>query len=328
MVAGSAVDLVVSLGPSTVSVPNVVGQPQASAENAITGAGLAVGTVTTQNSDTVPADDVISQSPTAGTSVVAGSAVDLVVSDGPASAVAPAVPTERFLSFGEELDGIGDYVAINDNSALDLTNGEFTISSWINPTGWGQNNQGRIVDHGGGSSGKAGWSLHLENKSSLGSPEALRIQNNASSQFISDPNVITLNAWQHVAVTFDLGTLTFYVNGLQQGVRFGVPTPVQRAGPIHIGKRSTDNLRFFDGGIDELRIWNRALSQPEIQTNMNVELAGTEPGLIAYYKFNEGAGQTASDSSGNGHGGTLGSTTGSDSSDPFWVGSPSKTEFP
>ena len=77
---GSAVDLVVSSGPAPVSVPNVVGLTQAAATTAITGAGLVLGTVTTQYSGSVPAGSVISQNPLGGASVAPGSAVDLVVS--------------------------------------------------------------------------------------------------------------------------------------------------------------------------------------------------------------------------------------------------------
>src|SRR5262249_19122622 len=79
---GSAVALVVSSGPPQVAVPNVVGLTQAAATSAITGANLVVGTVTTVSSTTVPAGSVISQNPTAGTQIVAGSAVALVVSSG------------------------------------------------------------------------------------------------------------------------------------------------------------------------------------------------------------------------------------------------------
>ena len=63
-------------------VPNVVGDTQAAATTAITGAGLVVGTVTAAPSGTVPSGDVISESPVAGTSVAAGSAVNLVISSG------------------------------------------------------------------------------------------------------------------------------------------------------------------------------------------------------------------------------------------------------
>lgn len=88
---GATVDLVVSSGPALVTVPTVVGLTQASAEAAITSAGLALGTVTTTNSDTVPAGNVISQTPTGGTQVTEGANVDLVVSSGPALVTVPNV---------------------------------------------------------------------------------------------------------------------------------------------------------------------------------------------------------------------------------------------
>src|SRR5437773_2537078 len=90
--SGSAVSLVVSSGPAQVAVPNVVGQTQATATRAITGAGLTVGTVTMQSSSTVASGSVISESPTAGTRVAIGSAVDLVVSSGAPPPTQVAVP--------------------------------------------------------------------------------------------------------------------------------------------------------------------------------------------------------------------------------------------
>ncbi len=95
--AGSAVTLVVSSG-APVSVPDVVGLTQTAAAATITNAGLILGVVTQQSSATVPAGSVISQSPAAGTSVADGSAVNLVVSSGSASASASVTPTS--LAFG------------------------------------------------------------------------------------------------------------------------------------------------------------------------------------------------------------------------------------
>ncbi|MGD0345917.1 MAG: PASTA domain-containing protein [Terracidiphilus sp.] len=89
--SGSAVNLVISTGPAQVAVPNVVGDTQAAATTAITGAGLVVGTVTTASSPTVASGKVISESPSAGTSVASGSAVNLVVSTGPAQVAVPNV---------------------------------------------------------------------------------------------------------------------------------------------------------------------------------------------------------------------------------------------
>ena len=88
---GSAVNLVVSTGPAPVQCAERGGLTQAAATTAITAAGLVVGTVTTASSATVPAGTVISESPAAGTSVAAGSAVNLVVSPGPAPVSVPNV---------------------------------------------------------------------------------------------------------------------------------------------------------------------------------------------------------------------------------------------
>lgn len=89
--AGSAVDLVASLGLAPVTVPNVVGLVQGVAEATIVATDLGVGAVTTANSETVPAGAVISQSPVGGTLVGLGSTVDLVVSVGLATAIVPDV---------------------------------------------------------------------------------------------------------------------------------------------------------------------------------------------------------------------------------------------
>jgi hypothetical protein len=84
--SGDAVDLVVSSGPAAIDVPDVTGQAQSSAESTLLAAGLSVGTVTSQSSETAPAGNVISQSPVPCTACAAsGDAVDLVVSSGPAA---------------------------------------------------------------------------------------------------------------------------------------------------------------------------------------------------------------------------------------------------
>ncbi|MCX5770055.1 MAG: PASTA domain-containing protein [Candidatus Hydrogenedentes bacterium] len=88
---GSAVDLTVSAGPSPVTVPNVVGMAQATAETAITTAGLTVGTVTEVSNPTVPLGEVISQTPAAGMLAAPGSAVNLRVSLGAVPITVPNV---------------------------------------------------------------------------------------------------------------------------------------------------------------------------------------------------------------------------------------------
>lgn len=81
--SGTAVNLVVSQGPASVPVPDVVGLSESQASNDIVAAGLLVGTVTRQNDNIVPLDDVISQNPLGGQMVSMNTTVDLVVSLGP-----------------------------------------------------------------------------------------------------------------------------------------------------------------------------------------------------------------------------------------------------
>jgi beta-lactam-binding protein with PASTA domain/beta-glucanase (GH16 family) len=82
---------VIGAPTTNVTVPNVVGDTQAAATSAITGAGLVLGSVNTQSSTTVARGNVISQSPAAATSVASGSAVNLIVSSGPAAITVPNV---------------------------------------------------------------------------------------------------------------------------------------------------------------------------------------------------------------------------------------------
>jgi beta-lactam-binding protein with PASTA domain len=130
--AGSAVDLVVSTGPVMVVVPDVVGMTQAAAGTALSGAGLAVGTVTQQSSASVPAGSVISQSPIAGSNVAEGSAIGLVVSSGAAAASASVSPAS--LAFGNQAVNVassGRTVTVSNagGSVLPLTSITFAGSN-------------------------------------------------------------------------------------------------------------------------------------------------------------------------------------------------------
>jgi hypothetical protein len=94
-------------GSTSVSVPNVIGDTQAAAGSAITGAGLTVGTVTTQSSSTVASGKVISENPAAASSVAQGSAVTLVVSSGPAPVSVPNVVGDTQAAASAAITGAG-----------------------------------------------------------------------------------------------------------------------------------------------------------------------------------------------------------------------------
>ncbi len=117
----SVVDLIVSLGPASVSVPNVVGQPQSTASGTIGAAGLIVGAVTTTTSVTVPSGSVISQSPVAGTSVAQGTAVSLVISLGPPGGLDPGLPSPWLT---QDIGAVG----VSGSATLAAATGTFSVT--------------------------------------------------------------------------------------------------------------------------------------------------------------------------------------------------------
>jgi hypothetical protein len=136
----------------------------------------------------------------------------------------------------------------------------------------------------------------------------------AGSQDVYGTGTYTANAWNHVAVTYSSGNWVVYLNGVAEithGATYANPTS-----PLVIGMRNSNDGSFFgdnySGQIDEFRVWNTALSQSAIQTNMDSKLTGTESGLVAYYDFNQGTGggnntsiSTLTDRTANGLTGTL-----------------------
>lgn len=98
------------------------------------------------------------------------------------------------------------------------------------------------------------------------------------------------SAWVHIVTTYDAnGQMVNYVNGVNVGETTVFPSnPITASdAPFVIGLAPWDMLSYeFTGGLDEVRIWNVALSESEIRNNMFRTLSGNEPGLVAYYNFN------------------------------------------
>ena len=84
--------------------------------------------------------------------------------------------------------------------------------------------------------------------------------------------VLPLNTWSHLALTYDKVTLRLYVNGTQVGSAAASADIATSSNPLQIGSDSIYG-QYFKGRIDEVRIYNRALSATEIQTDMNTPVA-------------------------------------------------------
>jgi len=176
-------------------------------------------------------------------------------------------------------DGSSSYVDLGNPASLQTT-GSMTWSAWVfitaNPP-----KDAQIVAR---STGTAGW--ELKTSSDTGARTfAIAIASNGNGQTQRYSNTIpSLNTWYYVAGLYNQAStsLDIYVNGLlDDGVLNGAVPKSQTlvsvnttiGGNTTIGKSSS--VEYFDGTIDELRIYTTALSQEQIQNDMNTAIGGT-----------------------------------------------------
>ncbi len=98
----------------------------------------------------------------------------------------------------------------------------------------------------------------------------------------------TNSIWYHVAVVYtaSTGTAEFYVNGASIGTASGLDTSIYNStAPFLIGAYSSTATDFFDGLVDEVRVWNDIRTATEISDNYQKELLGTETGLVGYWQL-------------------------------------------
>ena len=85
---------------------------------------------------------------------------------------------------------------------------------------------------------------------------------------MSGPTASPVNAWTHVALTYDGATLRLYVNGTQVATPATTGAIQATDSPLWIGGNNPYG-EYFQGLIDEVRVYNRALTQADIQADMN-----------------------------------------------------------
>lgn len=175
-------------------------------------------------------------------------------------------------------DGTGDYI---NRGITNLPTGSvMTAEAWIYPVAYTTPTYNGIVSWGG--------------RFCNGNAMVLSIQSNGRPSmatwcwdFVPGAGpTATLNQWNHIACVLNGTAVTLYMNGVPvSGVLGGIPT----VDPNNLAIGSTDYPgRYFNGKIDEVRIYNRALSGAEILATMNKSLTGFETGLMGYWNFDDG----------------------------------------
>jgi Concanavalin A-like lectin/glucanases superfamily/Galactose oxidase-like, Early set domain/Bacterial Ig domain/Glucodextranase, domain B/Kelch motif len=176
------------------------------------------------------------------------------------------------------LDGVNDFVNLANPVSLRIT-GSMTVSAWINSSSFPFDDAAIVSKR---QSTDAGYQLDTTVDTG---PRTIgfKISNAGSNVARYGVTSLSLNTWYHVAGVYDATnrTLNVYLNGqLDNGVLVGTipasqPTSTQN---VNIGRRpGIPNTFNFAGKIDDVRIYNRALTQVEIQTDMNTAVGGTPP---------------------------------------------------
>jgi hypothetical protein len=192
-------------------------------------------------------------------------------------------------------DGVDDYVSLGNSTVFDVDTA-VTYEAWIRP----DTTSGFIFNK---------WVNFQEDKQIAYSGDRLTfyLHNAFSGVSLVSASSVPMHQYTHVAATYDGSMAKLYINGVFDTSK-SVGFPVSNsAGVLYLAHNPDrfDNQSAFMGVIDEFRIWNIARSESDIQSTMNQTLNGNETGLIGYWKFDEGQGDTTADATSNGNNGTI-----------------------
>lgn len=212
----------------------------------------------------------------------------------------------QFAGNALDFDGSNDMVVVNSVPAVfsNPAANNFTIEAWVNPRG---SLFTRIFFAQPSTTNFATLST------STGNVIYFYVIVNGTTYSVATTTAITQNQWTHVAARWTASTNTPQVlfNGVVQPAIAGGGSSTGTSGLMTLGTRP-GGAQYFNGALDEVRVWSEARNDCQIQSNMNLSITGTQPNLLVNYVFNQGVAggnntgaTTLNDISGNTYNGTL-----------------------
>jgi hypothetical protein len=207
-------------------------------------------------------------------------------------------------------DGVNDFARTQSTAAnIPVGNAAYTEELWVNVQGWpvyGEGYNGFLL-----SRGAEGWQM--------GCHIVLLNHHLGLTHWGYDRDTgvaLEVNRWYHVATTYDGTIEKLYVDGQ---LRWQAPIPgglnIQPT-PITFGRHNNYSNYFFQGLLDEVRIWNTARNDEQIAANAKRLIDPASPGLVAYWRMDEPDGQYLIDSSSSANFAILGATMAPATDDP------------
>jgi hypothetical protein len=207
-------------------------------------------------------------------------------------------------NYALNLAGVSGAASHIDISGVNITSLPYTLEMWIMPEGAQSANSGLFFNRPSNTGLEYASSWQSADKIRFLTPEGQGEMYGSNSLSSS----VAPNVWHHVAVVMTDSTRTVYLDGVasQEKVAAGTFSSIDFAsGKTYIGWDSDVDGRTFKGLIDEVRVWNDALTVETLNDNRYEVLDGSETGLIAYYNFDLNAPSTAIDMSSNGNNGAI-----------------------
>jgi hypothetical protein len=226
-----------------------------------------------------------------------GETVEDVTGDGHTATIEDGIRISGRYGGGIGFDGGGgnECVSVPDSPELHLTE-EFTLEAWVKPVG-GVYEDPVVVREAGS---KDAFGLGLGSRKEF-APEGF-IGQGKGSEAAYDGEV-RANEWTPIATTYDGSKIRVYEEGVLVAEKTALTPPVTGEGPLKIGCDGPDGQ--FTGGIDEVSVYNRALTAAEVAAGAEMPLQTPKSGPVASYSFDEDNEETAADASGNGHTATV-----------------------
>ncbi len=184
------------------------------------------------------------------------------------------------------------YFSAPDSASLNVGNSSITVEAWVYANSAVESG---IVSKGLDASGTLQFNLGIGSSGRA----SFWIDNNGTWPAAASANataVIATGRWLHVAGVFDGSTLFIYEDGVLTGSTPYSGAIISAGGLFFIGNFFNTSDYFFDGKIDEVRLWGIARTQAQIQATMFTELVGTEAGLRGYWKLNNSLADATSNS--------------------------------
>ena len=210
--------------------------------------------------------------------------------------------------FGLDFDGQATYVTL---PGVNLSAAALTWEAWVRPRSIDELR--KVMDFGvAGGTGER-FTLQV-------SPTGMDCSIDSGNGGVAAWDTSETGEWHHVACVWDTsGSLAIFVDSVEMVTDTAALTSdltIDAASGGYLGLR---NDGFFDGEIDEVRVWTTARTAAELQNAMSGRLVGDEEHLVGYWPLDEGTGQEVADHSPSGFDGHLGATDQSGADDAAWT---------